>query len=812
MRNARPGPPEKRSKIKFTPHYFYLSCYTRCMLHPQTRTHVMLHRPSTTIVQVALLLTLAVSTPSAAAWYPLAGQAGHAEAPVIEMHTIAPGTVELEISVPGIELTPTVVAGEAMVAVALPGAGVSLHAGAPELPVLARAIALPDRGAAKLEVIASEWRVVDHRAPVPSRGPLSRSVDPELVPRQRGAVYQGDDVWPAEVAELGRPFLVRDRRGVAVRIHPVRWDAGRGELQALTRLTVRVTTTAAPGINEPQRAVKAAPRAFGPLHRAIFGADSAAADKGADPEDEGVGYGQSERMLIVTAASLRSAVADLATWKRECGHLVEVLDMDQLGGSVLGLMDAIDERYFSDEGLAYLQLVGDVAQVPTRSGDYQGADSDGMYGLLSGDDLYVDVLVSRLPARNGSEAALMIDRIIAYERDLQAGAAWCARATGIASDEGDPSDYERCEWLRDDLLAAGMTDVARIYQGFGGDRTDIAASLNGGVGLVNYIGHGSGTGWLSVPFENADVHALTNTTAWPWIIDVACSNGDFSLEECFAESWLRSQHDGQPAGAVAMIAASTAASWVPPCVMQETMIDRLTQVGETELGALYTAGVASVLVMYEGLAQDQKLMEQYNLLGDASLRVRMHEPELLAVSHDEALPAGTAAWTLTAPAGARAVLTASEERLARVEVPDGGVVHLVPARPLTVGETVRLTVTADDAVTYRTDLPVVSAATPVDDEPTLPAATRLVGNHPNPFNPQTTVAFATAGAGHVRVTVLDARGRLVRELLDTTLPAGEHQVRWDGRDRAGRDVGAGVYLARLTTGRTSQVTKMSLVR
>ena len=48
--------------------------------------------------------------------------------------------------------------------------------------------------------------------------------------------------------------------------------------------------------------------------------------------------------------------------------------------------------------------------------------------------------------------------------------------------------------------------------------------------------------------------------------------------------------------------------------------------------------------------------------------------------------------------------------------------------------------------------------------------------------------------------VFDARGALVRTLLEQWLPAGEHEARWDGRDRSGAGVATGLYFAQLTTG------------
>ncbi len=98
------------------------------------------------------------------------------------------------------------------------------------------------------------------------------------------------------------------------------------------------------------------------------------------------------------------------------------------------------------------------------------------------------------------------------------------------------------------------------------------------------------------------------------------------------------------------------------------------------------------------------------------------------------------------------------------------------------------------------------------DDAGPPLATRLIGNAPNPFNPQTAVVFELARGGPVRLEVFDVRGRLVRRLLDGPLPAGRQSAVWDGRDDAGRDVASGTYLARLTAGAHTQMGKMQLVR
>jgi hypothetical protein len=72
-------------------------------------------------------------------------------------------------------------------------------------------------------------------------------------------------------------------------------------------------------------------------------------------------------------------------------------------------------------------------------------------------------------------------------------------------------------------------------------------------------------------------------------------------------------------------------------------------------------------------------------------------------------------------------------------------------------------------------------------------------NAPNPFNPTTTLRFSVADADHVRLAIYDAVGRHVRTLVDRAVPAGEHEIGWDGADATGRRLGSGVYVYRLTS-------------
>ena len=81
--------------------------------------------------------------------------------------------------------------------------------------------------------------------------------------------------------------------------------------------------------------------------------------------------------------------------------------------------------------------------------------------------------------------------------------------------------------------------------------------------------------------------------------------------------------------------------------------------------------------------------------------------------------------------------------------------------------------------------------------PTIPTATSLDPNFPNPFNASTQITYRLATPGPVRLEIYNVLGQPVRTLVNQFQPAGFYQVRWDARDQRGAAVAAGVYLTRL---------------
>jgi photosystem II stability/assembly factor-like uncharacterized protein len=114
------------------------------------------------------------------------------------------------------------------------------------------------------------------------------------------------------------------------------------------------------------------------------------------------------------------------------------------------------------------------------------------------------------------------------------------------------------------------------------------------------------------------------------------------------------------------------------------------------------------------------------------------------------------------------------------------------------------------AVSEEVTVSVVSDLTPVPDSPAL--SFDLEQNHPNPFNPSTTIGFQLPASAHARLAVYDVSGALVAVLADRIFPAGRNEVAWNGVGSGGAAVASGMYFYRLTTSEGTLTRRMVLLK
>tara|TARA_Y100001970_G_scaffold288299_1_gene415194 strand:- start:782 stop:4894 length:4113 start_codon:yes stop_codon:yes gene_type:complete len=94
----------------------------------------------------------------------------------------------------------------------------------------------------------------------------------------------------------------------------------------------------------------------------------------------------------------------------------------------------------------------------------------------------------------------------------------------------------------------------------------------------------------------------------------------------------------------------------------------------------------------------------------------------------------------------------------------------------------------------------------------LPDEFALHQNHPNPFNPVTTLRYDLPDRTHVNITVYDMLGRKVRTILNQQQDPGYKSLIWDATNDYGKPVSAGVYLYQIQAGEYINTKKMVLLK
>lgn len=100
----------------------------------------------------------------------------------------------------------------------------------------------------------------------------------------------------------------------------------------------------------------------------------------------------------------------------------------------------------------------------------------------------------------------------------------------------------------------------------------------------------------------------------------------------------------------------------------------------------------------------------------------------------------------------------------------------------------------------------------IDDPGTPSLQTALLGNYPNPFNPNTTIRFSLKDNAPVSVEIYNHKGQKIKTLVNEAKEAGTHSATWNGTDENGLSVASGIYYFKMNSGKFSSTKKMILMK
>ncbi len=528
--------------------------------------------------------------------------------------------------------------GESYSQVSFEGKIVTSLKGFAELPYLNTTVMLDPLKNVSMEVIPGEYEDIRLTYPmIPSRGTIYRTQDPSAVPYLIDPKSVTDSWYPSNLADNTEPFILRDIRGTSVYVYPFRYNAARQILRVYKSVTVRLVENESAPVNPLLETSGSIVREMDAVYRSVF-------INYDDFSRDNLTIGEFGDILVVTTSRDEAAIQPYVQWKKEKGFDVTVEVVPT--GTVVN--NTVQSAYDANNEILYVLLVGDWADLQCTTSP-SGRPEDPQVGCVVGTDDFADISVGRFSANSPADVTAQVDKVINYEKLPEAGASWYSQAIGIASAEGagigddGESDIQHENVIYNDKLDPFTYNGFTTIYDPGASTSQVTSQVNAGVSVINYTGHGWGDGWGTTGFSSANVANLTNGFKLPFIISVACNNGDFDLGNCFAESWLRKDS----AGAIMFMGASISQPWAEPMRGQDYFMDILTggydysahpgQNGistteqRTTLGSIIFNGLTLMCVESGGSA-DWETAKTWNFFGDPSVQARTAMPADLVLN------------------------------------------------------------------------------------------------------------------------------------------------------------------------------------
>lgn len=563
---------------------------------------------------------------------------------------------------------------------------------------------------------------------IPSRGVIYRNQDPSTIPFIISPESFVDSFYPLETAYNAEPFVLRDVRGVNVYAHPFRYNAVKNVLRVYNSLTVSIVKDHTKSTNP----LTITPEYVDPMMCGIYESMFINYDKTRYANE----LGQYGEMLVLYTARDVDVIQPYITWKREVGYIVHTQQVT----NGLNVKNTIQTAYNNNPNILYVQLVGGWDNIKCDTENLSGnttAPKDPMLGCVVGTDLYPDIIIGRFAARDAANVTTHSNKAINYEKTPDLGT-WYKNALGMARNEGaggghhgGEADYVHMDRIRDKLLSYNYTTVYKEYDGNVPGVTNTTAAnitnrINAGVSVLNFCNHGNETGWSVGSYNNTNVNALTNGNKLPFIWSVACLVGKFNhTSACFAETWLNKVGGG----AVAFLGSTINQPWQPPMTGQDYFNDLMiggynytsnpggdgnstntTAANKrTTFGALAFNGMILMLSDSYSNASYQETIKTWTLFGDASLLVRTDTPQNMTISHDPVIMFGPDYFDISCNTNGAWGSITKDGTLIGTAFCSGGTISIPISSGLSVGDKVKLVITAYNKVPYIVELDVTAS-------------------------------------------------------------------------------------------------------
>jgi len=377
------------------------------------------------------------------------------------------------------------------------------------------------------------------------------------------------------------------------------------------------------------------------------------------------------KYVIVSDRMFEDQLQPFIEWKTRKGFTVVEAYTDVIGTTKPEIKTYIQDLYDAgtseDPAPSFVLFVGDVAQIPTYENG--NGETDRLYFEYTG-DLFPEIFYGRFSANNATQLQPYIDKTLQYEQYTMPDPSYLEEVVMIAGVDGGfghshgngQINYGTINYFNEDHDIFSHT---YLYPESGSSAAQIRQDISDGVTFANYTAHCNSSGWGNPSFTISDISALQNQDKYGLLIGNCCLSSTYT-GTCFAEEILRAENKG----AVGYIGGSNNTMWDEdyyfgvgygvasenPPPYEETGLgnyDRSFHDHGEEFGDWFTAMdqviyAGNLAVSESGSGQQTYYWDIYNLMGDPSLMIYYGVPDVMPVTHVDAIMFGQSTTSVDA--------------------------------------------------------------------------------------------------------------------------------------------------------------------
>ncbi len=576
-----------------------------------------------------------------AEWIPLNKQRTSPTPPNVTLISDDNNSTVIKIEISGFELKDFNTDDKQYQMIDLLSESFTANPGFPELPYIAKVLAIPDRADVSVEVLETgEVQTFNNLYLPPARESWFEG-SPETLYTENTKAYSSVGTYPAEYVQLDQPSVFRDFRITRVSVFPLRYIASKKELQVVSSITVRINYGPGEVVNPKATVKKPIAPSFGKLYQGFIFNYQSVLNKYYGGKEDG-----HELMLCIMPDEFTASFQVYADWKRESGIDIHITKFSDIGANATNpdiIKNHIADAYYTWEiPPTYVLLVGDAGVLPAYSNGY-----DNLFGEIEGNDYFPEVMIGRFTHQSDYVMQVMINKFLKYEKTPYTGETNWFKKGICCSNDAYASQIETKRFAAQCMLQDGdfiSVDTMMSDPGCTYNVTDVVNAINNGRSYLNYRGEGWSSGWWAscTPLTTSNLSSINNGQKLTFVTSIGCGVAMFhsGSSNCFGEEWMEMGTLSNPKGAAAFIGPTGNTH-----TTYNNKIDKGIYVGMFQEG-MDTPGQALLrgkLYMYAVFGNVYYVEYHYRIfcvLGDPSIHIWKDIPQAVTATYPASIPFG----------------------------------------------------------------------------------------------------------------------------------------------------------------------------